>query len=170
MRIFRDIISGDELFSDSFPVKEVDDIVYEVQSKMITKEEGNYDIGANPSQEGGEEDEGVDNPGRVTVNAVIDAHRLQQVPYGKKDYMNYIKNYMKVILGKIKESNPQRVEIFQAKAQEFVKKVLGDFSNYDFYIGESGDNEAQVALLFYKEDGITPYFYFWKDGVVAEKV
>lgn len=32
------------------------------------------------------------------------------------------------------------------------------------------DPEAMVVLMFYKEDGITPYFYFFKDGLEEEKV
>jgi ribosomal protein S20 len=168
---FKDLISGDELFSDSFPVELVDDVVYLVTSKMVVKDmQGNFDIGANPSQEGGEEDEGFDDASKVTVNAVVDAARLQQTTYDKKAYMAYIKSYMKVLSDKIKETNPERVPEFQKKAQTFVKKVLDNFQDYDFYTGESMNLEAMVPLMFYKEDGITPCFYFFKDGLIEEKV
>jgi len=170
MIIYKDMFCGDELFSDSFPMVLIDDIVYEVQSKMVVKNEsGSFDIGANPSEEGAEDDS-FDDPGKITVNAIIDAHRLQPTVYDKKAYMDHIKSYMKRILDKIKETDPARAEVFQKKAQEFVKKVLGDFKNYDFFTGESGTTEAMVVLMFYKEDGITPYFYFFKDGLIGEKV
>ena len=29
---------------------------------------------------------------------------------------------------------------------------------------------GMVALCFYKEDGMTPYFWFFKDGLEEEKV
>jgi len=171
MIIYKDIFSGDELFSDTFQMVLIDDIVYEVQSKMVVKNEsGNFDIGANPSEEGAAEDEGFDDPGKITVNAVVDAHRLQQTPYDKKAYMDHIKSYMKRLLDKMKTTDPVRAEGFQKKAQDFVKKVLGNFGDYDFFIGENGDPEAMVCLMFYKEDGVTPYFYFFRDGVVGEKV
>jgi len=169
MKIFKDLISGDELFSDSFPMTTIDDAVYEVQSKMITKTEGNYDIGANPSEEGGGEDEGFDET-KVTVDALIDASRLAQTSYDKKGYMAHIKTYMKVLLDKLKDTKPDRVDAFQKGAQAFVKKVLGDFNNYDFYTGESMNMEGMVVLKGYKEDGITPYFYFFIDGLLEEKV
>eukprot|EP01118_Nematostelium_gracile_P007073 TRINITY_DN228_c0_g1_i1.p1 TRINITY_DN228_c0_g1~~TRINITY_DN228_c0_g1_i1.p1 ORF type:complete len:202 (-),score=63.81 TRINITY_DN228_c0_g1_i1:109-714(-) len=170
MKIYKDIISGDELFSDSFEMVLIDDIVYEVKSKMIQKDtEGNFDIGANPSEEGADADEGVDSS-KVTVNAVVDAARLQPTSFDKKGWMDYIKTYMKLVLDKLKKDNPDRVAEFQKGASGFVKKVLGDFSNYDFFTGESMNIEAMIPLMFYKEDGITPYFYFFKDGVLEEKV
>ena len=45
MLLFSDVLTGDELFSDAYDVKEVDDIVYEVDAKLITIKEGNVDIG-----------------------------------------------------------------------------------------------------------------------------
>ncbi|KAE8333386.1 hypothetical protein BDV39DRAFT_165689 [Aspergillus sergii] len=40
MRTFTDIVFGDEVLSDKFPIKEVDDIVYEVDCKFIKKRSG----------------------------------------------------------------------------------------------------------------------------------
>ena len=34
---FQDIITGDEIISDTFRMKEVDGVVYEIDGKMITK-------------------------------------------------------------------------------------------------------------------------------------
>jgi hypothetical protein len=36
-------------------------------------------------------------------------------------------------------------------------------------MGAAMDLDAMIPLLSYKEDGVTPVFYFWKDGVVEEK-
>jgi len=56
-------ISGDELFSDSYPMNlNYDGLVYEVDGKMI-KESADIDealIGGNKAQEAQEEDDGVD--------------------------------------------------------------------------------------------------------------
>jgi len=170
MLIFKDALNGDELFSDSFPIKEIDGIVYEIETKVGTKTEtGNYNIGSNPSADGAGEDDAVEAVTQ-TVNNLVDSCRLMQTVFDKKSYMVYIKGYMKKLLDYIKEHNPSRTEAFQKGAQEFVKKILSKFDEYTFYTGESMDPEAMVALMFYKEDGITPYFYFFKDGVIEEKV
>jgi len=34
MKIYKDVFSGDELFSDTYPMKLVDDCIYEVYGKL----------------------------------------------------------------------------------------------------------------------------------------
>jgi len=171
MKIFKDLITGDELFADAYPMKDIDDFAYEVESKMITLTEGNYNTGANASEDpdAEKEDDGVDSSAR-TVNNVLDAHKLQITSFDKKSYTTYIKGYMKAILEKLKANNPSRVEVFQKQGQAFVKNVLQKFDDFEFYTGENMDPEGMVILKFYKEDGLIPYFYFFKDGVIEEKV
>jgi len=172
MKIWRDLFNGDEIGSDSYPIKVIDDVVYEVEAKMITKSEtGEYNIGGNPSADGqAEPDEGVDSTS-VTVNNIVDAHRLQNTVFDKKAYMGYIKDYMKKILERLKKENPARADVFQKNIQPFVKKILDNFKEYDFYVGENGlELNGQVILMFYKEDGVIPYFYYFIDGLEEEKV
>jgi len=168
MLLYRDILSGDELFSDAFPVKEVDDIAIEVDCKTIQVKKGaDVDIGANPSAE--EADENLED-GVETVNNVVYSFRLTATSFDKKSYMTYIKGYMKNLKGKLQNASPERVPVFEKNAATLVKKVLANFSDYEFYIGESMDPEAMVALLNYREDGVTPYFTFFKDGLKVEKL
>lgn len=49
---------------------------------------------------------------------------------------------MKAIKAKLQAENPERVEVFEKKAAEFAKKIVGNFKDYDFYTGESGDPEG----------------------------
>ena len=50
-------------------------------------------------------------------------------------------------------------------------QILDTFKDWEFFYGESGmDGGGMVALMNYREDGITPYMLFFKDGVVEEKV
>ncbi|PVU90360.1 hypothetical protein BB559_000492 [Furculomyces boomerangus] len=167
MLLYRDIISGDELFSDAFPMKVVDDFVYEVDCKMISVGGENIDIGANPSAEDAPED--VDDASQ-TVNNVVYSFRLQQTSFDKKSYMTYIKGYMKAVLKHLSENNPERVAVFQAKAPAFIKSIISNIGDYDFYVSESMDPDGMVALLNYREDGITPYFIFFRDGLKEEKL
>ncbi len=84
--------------------------------------------------------------------------------------MTYIKGYMKGLLVKIKESNPSRASVFESKIQGFVKSVLGRFDEYSFWTGEEMDTEGMVILSCYKDEDPCEYFYFFKDGLEAEKV
>lgn len=73
---------------------------------------------------------------------------------------------MKAIKAHLQKTNPDRVAVFEKKAQEFAKKVIGNIKNYDFvsksiylcfliliaiqYTGESMNVEGMVALLNYR--------------------
>ncbi|CAB5196768.1 unnamed protein product [Rhizophagus irregularis] len=43
-------------------------------------------------------------------------------------------------------------------------------TDYQFYTGKNFEQEGMIALLNYREDGITPYFTLFKDGLIEEKV
>jgi len=174
MLLFKDIITGDEMFSDGVvdhpsDIIEVDDIIYEVNCKVVQVKDGiDINIGANPSAE--EAEEGIDESDVKTVNLIIDAFRLQETSFDKKSYQTYIKGYMKKLKQVLKDSNSDRDTIFEAKAPGAVKKILENFKDYEFYIGESMNPEGMVALLNYREDGITPYFTLFKDGLKSERL
>ncbi|KAL0070720.1 hypothetical protein AAF712_001941 [Marasmius tenuissimus] len=162
MLVYSDVVSGDEMFSDAFPLKVVDDIVYEVDCQMITFKEGDVDIGANPSAE--EQEEALEE-GAKQVNNVVHSFRLQSTAFDKKSFLTYLKGYMKAVKEYLQKNNPERVEAFEKGAQGFAKKLVANFKDYEFYIGENMNPDGMVALLNYREDGITPYFTFWKDGL-----
>jgi len=167
MLLYSDILSGDEMFSDAYPLKEVDDIVYEVNCQLVIVSEGNVDIGANPSAE--EQEEALAD-GAQQVNNVVHGFRLQSTSFDKKSYLQYLKGYMKRIKTKLEETNPDRVAAFEKKAQDYAKKIVANFKDYEFYTGESMDVDGMIALLNFREDGTTPYFTFWKDGLREMKL
>ena len=150
--------------SDSFPISEVDGIVYKVKCSMINESGVKVDIGANPSAEGGDEDAPVEDQGQL-VNDVVSSFRLEQTSFDKKSFMVYIKGYMKRLKEYLEVHKPDRVAPFQASVQNFVKDIVGNFDDYDFYVGESMDPEAMIVIMGYSEDGITPYVYLFKDGL-----
>ena len=168
MIIYKDVISGDELLSDAYGVKEVDGAVYEADCSMVNVSNGgDVDIGANPSaEEQGEDlDEGSEN-----VNNIIYAFRLQQTSFDKKSFMSYIKSYMKRVKTYLQENKPDEVEAFEKGATAYVKKVISTFNDWDFYTGESMDPDAMIVLLNFREDGVTPYVAIWKHGVTEYKL
>ncbi|CAG7848681.1 Translationally-controlled tumor protein homolog Short=TCTP [Serendipita indica DSM 11827] len=164
MLLYKDIISDDEMFSDAFPVKLVDDIVYEVDCAMITVKEGDVDIGANPSAE--EAGETLDDTAQ-TVNNVVHSFRLQSTTFDKKSYLAYLKGYMKAIKAQLPAD---QVEAFEKGAAAYAKVIVAKFKDYEFYTGENMNPEGMVALLNYREDQVTPYFTFWKHGLKEVKL
>ncbi|XP_040005198.1 translationally-controlled tumor protein homolog [Xiphias gladius] len=169
MIIYRCIISGDEMFSDAFKVKESESgFFYEVEGKTVTRTEGFDDslFGANASAEELPE---LSESSSVSGVDIILNHKLQETAFDKKQYMTYIKEYMKALKGKLEESNPDRVEAFMAGITAEVKKIVGNIKNYQFFTGESMNPDGMVGLLDYREDGITPYMLFFKDGLLVEK-
>ncbi|KAL6933705.1 Translationally-controlled tumor protein homolog [Hanseniaspora guilliermondii] len=167
MIIYKDIISGDELLSDAYDVKEVDGVIYEANCDLVKIGGDNVDIGANPSAEDGEED--VED-GAEIVNNVVYSFRLQQTAFDKKSFLTYIKGYMKTIKKKLEETDPEAVPVFEKGAQAYVKKVVSTFKDWEFFTGESMDPDGMLVLLNYREDGTTPFVGIWKHGVVQEKI
>lgn len=85
MLLYCDVVSGDEIVTDAFDLKDVDDIAYEVDCKTITIKEGaDVDIGANASAEE-QEEELAD--GMIQVNNVVYSMRLVETQFDKKSYM-----------------------------------------------------------------------------------
>lgn len=124
-------------------------------------------IGGNASAE--EAAEGTEDGTETKIN-VVHSHQLVETQFDKKSYLAYLKGYLKRIEKKLEETNPDRVETFKAKAQTFVKdRVLANFSNWQFFTGERMDPDGMVVLMDYREDGLTPYFLLFKDGLIEEK-
>ncbi|XP_029315564.1 translationally-controlled tumor protein homolog [Cottoperca gobio] len=136
MIIYTDVISGDEMFSDSFKVISDNDIFYEVEGKAVTRTDGFDDslISANASAE--EAAEGADSASVSGVDIILN-HKLQETVFAKKTYVAYIKSYVKAIKAQLEKTNPSRVEAFVLSSQTEVAKVVGKFGNYQFFTGET---------------------------------
>lgn len=168
MIIYTDIITGDELLSDAYSIKEVDGAVLEADCAMIKVGSGaDIDIGANPSAEDAAED--VDD-GEETVNNVIHSFGLKQTSFDKKSFLTYIKGYMKTVKAHLTEHKPDQVEAFEKGATSYVKKVVSTFKDWEFFTGESMDPDAMIVLLNYREDGVTPFVAIWKHGCKETKI
>ncbi|KAF2461984.1 microtubule/calcium-binding protein [Lineolata rhizophorae] len=169
MIIYKDIITGDEIISDSYGLKEIDGAVYEADCKKITIGGENIDIGANPSAE--EADEGVDESAQTVID-VVHSFRLNETSFDKKSYLQHLKGYMKNVKQKMQERGASADEVaeFEKVAQAYAKKIVANFKDYEFLIGESMDPDGMVILLNYREDGMTPFVTVWKHGLTEMKV
>ena len=170
MIIYKDVFSGDELASDSYPHHEEGCVII-FEGKMVTIEEGDYGIAANVDDDAAEGAvaDGLDASVAERVIDIVNAHKLQETPFDKKTYLAYIKGYMSRLKAHLEKEKPERVADFMKEAQAFVKKIISTFNDYSFYTGESCDPDAMVMILFYKEDGVSPCFYVFKDGVTEER-
>jgi len=175
MLLYKDVLKndgaeGDELITDAFKMKLVDDVIYEVDCQMVKVKKGvEVDIGANASAEEAEE---TLEEGEEMVNNVVAAMRLQSTSFDKKSYLAALKKYMKDIKEHLKSINAPEAEIttFEKGAQAYAKKVVGNFKDYEFYTGENMNPVGMVVLLNYREDGVTPYLCFWKHGLAEIKL
>lgn len=179
MHIFRDKYQDrdgaetDEILTDTYRMETIHNgEVYKVQGKLKT-ESMKFDeasIGANASADGVDADAGGEDAVVSGVDVIL-ALRLQPYALAKKDYMAYQKDYMKTVK-KIMEKDEMRpadeVQSFVTAAQEFVMAVRGEFKEYDFYVGES--MAPGSMLVHVRWDGEVPYVYYFKEGLLAQKV
>lgn len=170
--VFLSSFLDDELISDSFPMKEIDNVVYEVECRQTKKAAVKIDIGANAATGEGEaapeEEAVIEDDDESPINDIVDAFKLCETGFSKKDFMTYLKGYLKAIRAKLEESNPSRVAEFEAGSQVYAKKIIGKFDDFRFYQGENMDPESMVCLLGTRENG-SEYFVFWKDGLRSVK-
>merc|ERR1712121_596326 len=133
MKIYKDVFSGDELFSDTYPIKLVDDVLYEVTGKHVSRVLGDVQLeGANASAE--EADEGTETATESGVDVVLN-NRLVETGFGKKsDYVTYLKGYMKKVVDHLEASGKKdEVETFKKNINNVMKPLLGKFSDLQFF-------------------------------------
>ncbi|KAK4303715.1 hypothetical protein Pmani_024306 [Petrolisthes manimaculis] len=100
MKVFKDLLTGDEMFTDTYKYEEIEDAFYMVIGKNTTVTEGNIELaGSNPSAE--EADEGTESSSQSGIDVVL-FMRLQETGFGsKKDYLTYMKDYLKKLKTKL---------------------------------------------------------------------
>ncbi|XP_039071814.1 translationally-controlled tumor protein homolog [Hibiscus syriacus] len=91
-------------------------------SRWVVQGAVNGDIGANPSAEGADEDEGVDDQA-VKVVDIVDTFRLQEQPaFDKKQFIAYIKKFIKNLTPKL---DAEKQESFKENIEGATKFLLG---------------------------------------------
>ncbi|KAG8528964.1 uncharacterized protein KY384_006653 [Bacidia gigantensis] len=144
MIIYKDLVTGDEIISDSYGLKDVDNVVYEIDCKRITKGGVNVDIGANPSAEG--EDADALEEGAEQVIDVIDSFRLVSIPFGdKKGFAGQLKGFMKKAKDQwtAKGKSEDEIKDLQKGIQGYFTKHLSpNFKDLEFFTGESMDPDG----------------------------
>ncbi|KAK6962373.1 translationally-controlled tumor protein [Biomphalaria glabrata] len=174
MRVYKCIVTGDELFTDTYPIETVG-ALYKIKGKYVTRSDKVDDslLGANPSAE--EQDEGTDESSTSGINVVLD-NRLQPTSFGtKKEYMAYFKDFVKRMEEFVKSKNPSvDLDAWRSGVQNAFKEIASNLKDYEFYTGESSNPDGNIALIKWEappgETDEVPYAYFFVDGVKEEKV
>jgi len=172
MLIYKDFVNGDELCSDSYPSKLLfNDVIMEVDGANI-KEDGGIDdalIGGNASADGADADAGADDAAVTGINVVMNA-KLVGTAFSKKDLKTYMMPWFKKAKKWIEENkSKERADIFMKEVPGIFKELTAKVKDIDFYLGENMDPEGSLVFGFYREDGITPYFWYFKDALEEEK-
>lgn len=96
MIIFKDLLTGDEMFTDSSKLNLVDDCLYEVTCRHVTRRQGDIVLdGANPSAEGADGDEGADDSQVQSGLDLVLNQRLMETHFDKDSFKLYLKTYSK---------------------------------------------------------------------------
>ena len=171
MYIFKDVFTGDELFSDTYKIILKDDVLYEVVGKYETRKEGEVVLaGSNASAE--ELDEGTEE-GCVSGIDIVLNHRLVETGFGnKKAFTDYLKSYIKKVVKYLEEHDrAAEVDGFKTNIQKVMKELMAKFKDLQFFTGESMNPEAMICMCDYMEiDGTErPVLMFFKHGLDKEK-
>lgn len=176
MIIYKDLITGDEMFTDSNKLTLVDDCLYEVLCTHVTRRQGEIVLpGANPSAEDEPEAGGSDEQVESGLDLVLN-QRLNPTSFDKSTYKTYLKTYTKSLQEKWKsmELSEEQMAEYKDKFMAAVKKVLPKLDDVEFYVGESCNPDGMVALLEYRDkpdgSGEEALMLFFKHGLEAEKV
>jgi len=73
------------------------------------------------------------------------------------------------LLKRVKEEEPAREDAFKKGMMAALKLIEANFDNWQFFMGESMNPDGMLALMDFRDDG-SPYMWFFKDGLVEEKV
>ena len=180
MKIFKDVITGDEMLSDTFKMTiEYEEAIYKVPSKNRPKDDlGDVDVGCGDAftkQEGEEEPSAPQ--GVEMVLDVVANSELKQVNMSKKEFMAYIKDYFKKIIAYLEENGKKdRVEGFKKGAQAFIKFIVPKYDDIELYTGANGENDdgeivGGICISYWEDESAKgPMFYFFKDGLKEEAV
>ena len=165
MKVWIDLISGDEMVSDSYPHSVVfDGAGLEVKARYRTKGIDQIAIASDDVIE----DDGTGE----TVVDIVDYFKYNEIPgFQKKDFMAWVKGYLAKVTDKLKANGKEdRVDGFKKGATELVKFVISKWDEMQVFAGPKYDMDAGLCFAWQKEqsdDG--PTFLYFLDGMKEEK-
>jgi len=164
MLVWIDLISGDEMMSDSYRHELCfGDAGLEVKARYTTKGSDQIAIASDDVIE----DDGTGE----TVVDVVEAFKLNEIQLSKKDFMAYVKQFLKAVSEKLESiGKGDRIPDFKKGATEMVKYIIGRFDEFQFYTGPKFSMDGGLAFSYQKEqEDEGPTFLFFHDAMKQEK-
>jgi hypothetical protein len=164
MKVFKCLFSGDEFVSDSYPHEfTFDGACLEVKGAYVKKGGNQIAIASDDIIE-------EDDDAPVVCN-IVDCFQLQEITWTKKDFMAWVKPFLKNTAAKLTEiGQADRVDGFKKSATELVKHIAGRFDEFQVFTGQQFDMEGTIAFAYTKdEQDDFPTFLMFKDGMKEEK-
>merc|ERR1712226_1101318 len=158
MKIWKDIFSGDEMFSDTYRMSLVQGVVWEVIGKWETRTSDDVQLeGANASAE--EAAEGTESSSTTGIDIVLN-HRLTETSFAAKLE---------------EQGKGDQIDEFKKNIQPYVTELMKSFKDLMFFVGESMDPDAMIVIAIEKEVDVggekqeRPVMMFFKHGLEEEK-
>ncbi|GBG26691.1 Translationally-controlled tumor protein-like [Hondaea fermentalgiana] len=175
MIVYTDIASGDQVLSDSYvqePLKfngaELEGLTV-VQSKMINKDVGDIDIGANASAE--EADAGTDDAAQM-VNQLVDKETgfsyEGPIELKKAEFAVMYKKFCKDTKDKIVEKG-DKPGPFMKSAKAFLELLNAEFKNFEIYQTSSFTSPVVAWWDDQANELGAPKFIYFTHAMIAEK-
>merc|ERR1712183_10921 len=177
MRGFKCKTTGQDVFTDSFKIELLHDLMYKVHGSYKTEDYTISDalIGGNKSEEDGAES-------NVAVVAdIAKASELVEADYivSSKEKKEIIKTYSKKVIKKIKEEQPDKVANYQKNLPTLINEIVKDCKRLHIYYtnGDEFDKFGMPILVVDDEDlsersakpGDKFKLYAWYDELDEEK-
>lgn len=176
MIIFKDIITGDEMFSDAFEFEDnFQEAFYKLKIKKVQcggDELNAAAFGFNASEENPDEG-GVDAAEVKTEWDVVNGHQLEQgLEYAdKKSFGVYFKGFAKAVLARLKEEGLEDVaEDFKKKAPNAMTYLKKEIKDCEVWTGSSQNPDGSAGYINWDSETDEPYMLFFKHAIIAEKV
>ena len=163
VKVFSDLISGDEMVSDSYPHQLVyENAVMEVKAKYTTKGSDAIAIASDDVMDDDEQGE--------TVVDIVDSFQLNEINLSKKEVMVWAKGYLTAVTTKLKETNPDRIPDFKKGSTAALKLILSKHDEFQIFTGKSVEMDGALAFAYQKEqEDEGPTFLYFIDGMKGEK-
>ena len=178
MLVYTDLISGDQVLSDSFDLKplnyggnELEGIMC-VQSKMVNKDIGEINTGANASAEGGGDEEVDDSVERVCdiKDGLVGFGYEGPNEMSAKEKVELFKAWCQKVKAKIVESG-EKPGPFMKSAKGFMDFLKNEHKNMEIYFPKSYNTETFVIGWWDDEANAAgaPKFIYFKNALKEEK-
>ena len=161
---YKCVFTDSEMYSDSYASKKAyNDQIVMVKSKFTNIEAVGGDIG---------DAEDIDDEAQRVID-LVHAYKYEQTTFTKKTFLPYIKNYMQNVIEHLKKkgASDEEVEAFKKGSQEFVKYLLENFKEFEFYMNDQNSTDGACAFAFWEdpENDEGPTFCYIQAGLVGEK-